>query len=90
MELNNQYRMRVRNCIGTIIDVQKSISEQYGELQCLAQFEELKQALEGLDMSLVCEADVLMVEKATNELLREFRIIFERGKVGQVYGETAN
>ena len=87
MDGKNQRHIRVKNCIGTIIDVHKTISEEFGELETLMQFEELREAIEELDMSLVSEGDVLMVERATNDLLKEFRTIFEGGEVGPVYRE---
>jgi hypothetical protein len=88
MDLTNEYRLRVENCIGTIIDVHRTISDEYENQEFLSQFEELKQAVSDLDMSVLCEGDVLMVEQATNTLLEEFRGIFERGNLlssDQVY-----
>lgn len=41
-------------------------------------------------MSKVRERDVLLVEQATNELLGEFRPIFETGKYGLVYQEVTH
>lgn len=85
MNLKKQYRLRVESCIGTIIDVQRTLSSEYEDHTIVGQFEELKQALDDLDMSGVCERDVLKVEQATNALLREFREFFEREEVGPVY-----
>jgi len=77
----------MESCIGTIIDVHKTINEQYGSQEILLQFEDLQQAVEDLDMNLISERDILMMEQATNALLREFRAIFEVGKFGPVYEE---
>ncbi|MBW1729909.1 MAG: hypothetical protein JRH08_09215 [Deltaproteobacteria bacterium] len=85
MDLENKYRLRVKSCIGTIIDVHKIIGSKYNNEEFLAQFEELKQAVECLDMSMVSEGDVLMVEQATNALLKEFRALFSAGGLGPVY-----
>ena len=90
MENRRNYRIRVENCIGTIIDVHRSISDTYEDEEFLSQFEALKKAVEDLDMNLVCEGDVLMVEQATNALLGEFSDIFEGGELGRVCGETIN
>ena len=87
MNLEQQYRLRVESCIGTIIDVQRTLSEEYEDQTLLDQFEDLRQALEDLDMSGVSERDVLKVERATNALLKEFREFFEEGDVGPVYGD---
>jgi hypothetical protein len=87
MDLKNQYRLRMENCIGTIIDVHKTISDEYGNQDFMSQFEELKLAIEDLDMGLICEGDIVMVEQATNALLGEFKEIFEEGKFGPIYGQ---
>ena len=90
MDLKNKYRLRVESCIGTIIDVHKTVSEEYENEEFLAQFEELKQAIDDLDMSIVCEGDVIMVEQATNTLLGEFRDIFQEAELGSVYSQQKN
>ena len=85
MDLRHKYRLRVEMCIGTIIDVHMSINDSYKNEEFLSQFEKLKKAVTNMDMSQVCERDVLMVEQATNALLGEFRPIFETGDFGPVY-----
>ena len=85
MDSMHKYRLRVEICIGTIIDVHKSINYPYGNEEFLSQFKKLKKAVNNMDMSQVSERDVLMVEKATNVLLGEFRPIFETGDYGPVY-----
>ena len=90
MDLKSINRLRVENCIGTIIDVHKTISTEYKNQEIIDQFEQLNFAVEDLDMGMVCEGDVLMVEEATNELLRELRDIFRIGKFGPVYDEMHN
>jgi hypothetical protein len=77
--------LRVEICIGTIIDVHKSINNPYENDDFLSQFEKLKEAVDNMDMSQVSERDVLMVEQATNALLGEFRSIYETGDYGPVY-----
>lgn len=85
MDLSHKYRLRVEICIGTIIDVHKSLNSPYGNDGFLSQFEKLKEAINNMDMSQVSERDVLMVEQATNALLGEFRPIFEKEACGPVY-----
>jgi hypothetical protein len=85
MNTKKRYRLRVESCIGTIIDVHKSVSPPYGDAEFLCQFEKLKKAVTKMDMSNVSESDVLMVEKATNALLGEFKPIFESGDYSAVY-----
>ncbi len=85
MDLKNRNRLRVESCIGTIIDVHKSINNRIENEELLTHFEELGEAIEALDMSRVSEGDILMVEKATNALLGEFGSLFETGIFGSVY-----
>ena len=90
MEVKHQYRLRVENCIGTIIDVHRILSDEYEEEALLSQFLELQQTVERLDMSGICEGDVLMVEQATNALLKEFREFFRVDEIGPVYHQRKN
>jgi hypothetical protein len=90
MELKSEYRLRVENCIRTIIDVQKAISDEYENQEFLVEFEKLRRTIEGLDMSLVCEGDIHLLEQATNLLLGEFRPIFEAENFGPVYAQQKN
>ncbi len=87
MDAKNTNRLRVENCIGTIIDVHKSINNRVENDELLAHFKELGEAIEALDMGRVSEGDILMVEQATNALLGELRSLFATGKFGPVYGE---
>lgn len=86
----DMYRLRLDSCIGTIIDVHKTLGDKYENQEFLSQFKKLKQAIERLDMSLVHEQDVLMVEQATNALLGEFKPIFELEEFGPVYEQYIN
>lgn len=84
----NQYRMRVETCIGTIIDVHRSITITCENEQILSQFEKLRKAVNEMDMSQVSEQDVLLVEQATNALLNEFRTVFTGGFPAPIYEST--
>ena len=84
------YKMRVENCIGTIIDVHKIISKKPEYRTLISQFEELRDLLERLDMSLVQEEDVQRIEQATNSLLNELKDIFQEAKLGPVYDRPMN
>ena len=88
MDSKKKYRLRVEICIGTIIDVHKSMNPPYENKGFLSQFAKLKKAIIDMDMSQVSERDVLMVEQATNALLGEFRPIFETGDYYPVYQEV--
>ena len=90
VDITDQYRIRIQSCVGTIIDVHSSIGNEYENEAVLSQFQGLEEAIETLDMSLVSERDILMVEQATNNLLGEFRALFEAGLFGPVYGHALN
>jgi hypothetical protein len=87
MDWKDRNRIRVESCIGTIIDVHRSVGNKIENEELLAHFEELGKAIEALDMSKVSEGDILMVEQATNALLGEFRSLFETERFGPVYSE---
>jgi len=90
MKERHIYKMRVENCIGTIIDVHKIISEAPEYKGLMPQFDELKELVENLDMSLVQEEDVQRIEQATNSLLIELKDIFKEAELGFVYNTTMN
>ncbi len=85
MNKRNKYRLRIQNCIWTIIDVHATVSDEDENWVFLDQFEDLEQSIEDLDMSHVSEIDVLMVEQATNALLIQFQPVFKSGNIGPVY-----
>jgi hypothetical protein len=85
METQLEFRLRVETCIGTIIDVHKSVSDACETENILSQFEKLRKAVNQMDMSQVSEQDVLLVEEATNALLSEFRNMFIAGACSLIY-----
>jgi hypothetical protein len=87
MDTKRQFKLRVESCIATIIDVHRRISIDYDNAELLSEFEQLKEALEELDLNYVSEVDILLLEQATNALLSEFRPIFETGNLGAVYAQ---
>ncbi len=85
MDKKTKYRLRIQNCIWTLIDVQNTINDEYENEEYLSQFEVLEENIQDLDMTHVTEVDVMMVEQATNALLGEFRSIFASRELGHVY-----
>ena len=90
MDRSYQYKLRIQNCVGTIIDMHSIISEKFENQQFISQFEGLEEAIEGIDMSLMSEGDILMVEQATNALLAELRTLYEAGIFEPVCRHTLN
>ncbi|HDZ90003.1 MAG: hypothetical protein JRJ09_05750 [Deltaproteobacteria bacterium] len=90
MDTREKYRLRIKNCVWTILDVHSTINRDYDDEDFLSQFTGLEEAIESLDMSLISEGDILMVEQATNALLKEFNGLFETGMFRPVYGNVLN
>ena len=90
MDLKLKYRMRVENCIGTIMDAHRIASSPDENETFLSQFEKLKKAVNDMDMSHISEHDVLMVEQATNALLGEFRDLLKMGDGGTAYPKAVH
>lgn len=91
INIKSLFRLRVEICIGTIIDVHKRLKTQYKNEEFISQFEKLKSLLEKIDMQGVSEQDIIMVEKATNDLLGEFKPLFEKeGEQDRVSSETVH
>jgi DNA-binding FrmR family transcriptional regulator len=85
MEIRQKYRLRVETCIGTIIDVHKSIEFACESAKVLNQFAALRKAVMQMDMTHVSEEDVAMVEQATNALLCEYKPVFQKGAQSPIY-----
>ena len=85
MEIRQKYRLRVETCIGTIIDVHKSIQCVSENRKILDQFEALRKAVTEMDMAQVSEQDIAMVEQATNALLCEYRPVFRKESRSPIY-----
>lgn len=90
MDRKTRYRLRVENCVGTIMDIHESLCPEYESLEFLSHFRDLREAIYGLDMDVICEGDVLMVEQATNALLADFRSLFQSGDFSVVYARPLN
>jgi hypothetical protein len=90
MDITDKYRLRIQNCVWTIIDVHSTINNEDENEEFLSQFVGLEEAIDSLDMSLISEGDILMVEQATNALLKEFSALFETGMFSPVYGHMLN
>jgi hypothetical protein len=81
MDLKQHYKLRVQNCVGTILDLHKAIFTAGEAAGFRSQFRALEQAIQEMDMSLVTEGDILLVEKATNALFKELTPIFKSGNL---------
>jgi DNA-binding FrmR family transcriptional regulator len=88
LESRQKYRLRLETCIGTIIDVHKSIRFASENQRIMNQFEALRKAVMDMDMAHVSEKDIAMVEQATNALLCEYAPVFRKATQCPVYFDT--
>jgi len=85
-EQNGMYKMRIENCVNTIIEVHKFLGSQKINPEIIDQFRRLKDVVEVLNIGKVTEDDIEKIELATNSLLNELRVLFEcREGVGKIY-----
>ncbi len=77
MNRENKYRIRIQNCINTILEVYEAIRDDIDTLESFSLIEDLQDAIQDLNVDQVSEGDIRMVEQATNALLGEFKPFFE-------------
>jgi len=73
----SMYKMRIENCVNTIIEVHKFLGSQRINPEIVDQFKRLKDVVSVLNMGKVTEDDIEKIELATNSLLSELRVLFE-------------
>ena len=69
-------QLRLASCVNTIIEVHASLDADRLDPSLIKKFEDLKQALEYLELDGISEVEIQRVEQATNRLLDELRILF--------------
>lgn len=79
------YKMRIENCVNTIIEVHKFLGSQRINPEIIDQFRRLKDVVEVLNIGKVTEEDIEKIEGATNSLLNELKVLFESREVGKIY-----
>ncbi len=84
MGQENRYKLRIQNCISTILDIYDWVQDEFQHPETLPHLEELHEDLGNLDMTHVSEADVRMVEQATNALLAELQPFFDTETFDQI------
>lgn len=82
------YKMRIENCVNTIIEVHKFLGSQKINPEIIDQFRRLKDVVEVLNIGKVTEDDIEKIELATNSLLSELKVLFECRDVGTIYPDT--
>ncbi len=79
------YKMRIENCVNTIIEVHRFLGSQKVNPDIIEQFRRLKDVVEVLNIGKVTEDDIEKIELATNSLLNELKCLFEWHEVGKIY-----
>ena len=69
-------QLRLASCVNIIIEVHASLDADRLDPSLIKKFEDLKQALEYLELDGISEVEIQRVEQATNRLLDELRILF--------------
>jgi cell division FtsZ-interacting protein ZapD len=67
-------RLRVENCVDTILDLNERLGEGKIRPEIIKQFERLKESLKNMTDESVDEGDIDRIEEATNQLLAEIRM----------------
>jgi len=82
------YKLRIENCVNTIIEVHKFLGSQKINPEIIDQFRRLKDVVEVLNIGKVTEEDIEKIELATNSLLNELKVLFECREVGKIYPDA--
>ena len=67
-------RLRVENCVDTILQLDKSLGKGKIRPDVIAKFQRLKESLRDAVEERIDEQDISRIEEATNQLLSEIRV----------------
>lgn len=84
MNMSDTYRLRLKSCVGIIIDIHK-MTDFHENGTIMTQFFKLKDAIGNMDMGSISERDVLNIERATNAFLAQLQSTFQNGDYGPVH-----
>ncbi|MBF0474237.1 MAG: hypothetical protein HQK58_12200 [Deltaproteobacteria bacterium] len=88
MDQSEQYRIRIENCVKTIIDIHRFLCSENINQNILVQFERLENVFNMLDTAQLSEVDMEKIEESTNNLLKELCVLFEHHGLQNIYDET--
>lgn len=74
-------RVRVENCVNTILDLNSRLGDGFIRPDVIRHFERLRESLRLVTDDNVNEADIFRIEEATNLLLAELRKALSQAKV---------
>jgi len=84
------FRLRIENCISTILDVNERLGEGKIKPEILDQFSRLKESIQYLSDDNVDEENIHRIEEATNQLLAEIRGSCESKLEGLLSGDSVH
>ncbi|KIX11603.1 hypothetical protein [Dethiosulfatarculus sandiegensis] len=87
-ELEPDMSMRVDSCQRVIHDVSERLSLEEVNPRIKYQLKRLDELLSLIDHQAVREQDILRIERSTNLLMKELRLVFTHQKIGALYEES--
>ena len=80
-----ELRLRIDHCRTTIREVHRALLKEEIQPEIAEQFRRLESALEQVDVHQLGNRDMEKIEMATNNLLDEFRSLYDQGKLRNIY-----
>ena len=80
-----ELRLRIDHCRTTIKEVHRALLKEEIQPEIAEQFKRLESALEQVDVHQLGNRDMEKIETATNNLLDEFRSLYDQGKLRNIY-----
>ena len=80
-----ELRLRIDHCRTTIKEVHRALLKEEIQPEIAEQFKRLESALEQVDVHQLGNRDMEKIEMATNNLLDEFRSLYDQGKLRNIY-----
>lgn len=85
-ETRKHLRLRVENCVDTVLELNERLGEGKIKPEVIRQFQQLKESLKFVTDESVDEKDISKIEEATNQLLAEIRSDFKERDIGSLFG----
>ena len=80
-----QRRLRLQNCLQTILEVNEFMGGQAIHLDIVHQLDNLRELIAHFQPEFLSEQDLEKIEESTNHLLRELAKIFYLKKLGMLH-----
>ena len=80
-----ELQLRIDHCRTTIKEVHRALLQEEIQPEITEQFRRLEAALEQVDVNQLVNRDMEKIEMATNNLLEEFRSLYNQGKLKNIY-----